>query len=122
MSDIMREPQELQRLEQAERLKKLILWTYRPNTDPQELMLVLTALTEADLLVALTMENSAARLAWLEWGRRRKLFDLRLVLQKIDGGLQEQVEIQATAPAMPVQEVPSCVFQLPPEPPVGEKS
>lgn len=76
----------------SEALRNLVTWTQVP--DPDTLAKLLAAMTDGDLMVAMThMKNDpAGRIAWAEYGRRHGYVDFQISAVVSEGRLTVRFE------------------------------
>jgi len=86
------------RVVNTETLKNLITWTQSPEGRPAHLKSLLSALTDDDLIVALSQFSEmdpVSRIAWAEYGNRRGFFKFEIRIVVVDGTLNLTFEANA---------------------------
>ncbi len=80
-----------------EQIKKLYSWVQSPHP-PHAITEILTGLTDFDLIsLMIGSDGPAGRIAWAEYGRRRKFADMQLHATEMDGVLELEFSGSAKA-------------------------
>jgi hypothetical protein len=76
-------------------LRNLITWTHSP--EPERLKEVLAAMTDGDLMLAMThlKADPAGRIAWAEYGRRVGYIDFEIRTVVVEGRIHVTFEGEA---------------------------